>query len=455
MRRHCGCEYSDLRDVSGCRRPSAGGVAIMKQYAGKIADEGFDPIHPLSIIAENIPQDKVMGKITAVEGAADTKKEVKKPPMEECLNLYDMELVAHKTMKASSWGYYWTGDKDEYTKNGNQLIFRRIRLIPRVMVDVSNVNFETKLMGFASSMPLYISAAAKGGLANAEAECALSRAAVSSGIIQMAPHLGSKPLSEIAAARAEGQTHFLQLYVEKDRSASEKTVREAEALGYKALFLTVDSAGLGKRETDLRTTPGGSAPRSNAKSLRRWADDLTWKDIPWFRSITKMKLVLKGVQSGADAVLAYKAGVDGIVVSNHGGRNCDTSRPTLQVLYEVTQALKGIRYDRKKFDVYLDGGIKRGSDIFKAVALGATAVGIGRAALFGLAAYGQEGVEHTVDILKDELRNTMMFMGVNRLDEIKPEMLSGVHAVCGPDAQPVWDVSRAHVTNVVMPEDDN
>lgn len=92
---------------------------------------------------------------------------------------------------------------------------------------------------------------------------------------------------------------ILQLYVEKDRSASEKTVREAEALGYKALFLTVDSAGLGKRETDLRTTPGGSAPRSNAKSLRRWADDLTWKDIPWFRSITKMKLVLKGVQSGA------------------------------------------------------------------------------------------------------------------------------------------------------------
>jgi L-lactate dehydrogenase (cytochrome) len=138
---------------------------------------------------------------------------------------------------------------------------------------------------------------------------------------------------------------------------------------------------------------------------------MTWDDIPFFRENTDMKICLKGIQSAEDAVLAYKAGVDGIVVSNHGGRNCDTARPSLEVLVEVMDALRAAKYDDSRFEVYLDGGVHRGGDIFKALAIGARAVGIGKAALLGMSAYGQEGVEKTLDILRDEFESTMQFMG--------------------------------------------
>jgi len=418
--------HGKVYDLTDFLPEHPGGMAVMKQYGGKVADDGFDPIHPESIITENIPKEKLLGEVPAHElDGVVTEEEVSRPPLERCLNLYDFEEVARRTMKSTSWAYYCTGDKDELTKNGNQLIFRRIKLAPRVMVDVSETSLSCNLLGAASSLPIYISGSAKGGLAHPDAEVALSRAAASKGIVQMAPHMGSKPLSEIAAARLPGQTHWLQLYVEKDRGASEATVREAQALGFEALFLTVDSAGLGKRETDLRATPGGTAPRS-VMTKRRWADDLTWEDVPWFRSITTMRLVLKGVQSGADAVLAYQHGLDGIVVSNHGGRNLDTARPSLEVLVEVMAALREKKYDPAKFEVFLDGGIKRGADVYKAIALGAKAVGIGRAALFGLAAYGQPGVEATLDILHDELDNTCRLMGTPSLATITSKNLVGV-----------------------------
>lgn len=219
----------------------------------------------------------------------------------------------------------------------------------------------------------------------------------------------------------------------------------AEKLGFQAIFVTVDSAGIGKRETDLRTTPGGSAPRS-AVTSRRWADDMTWKDIPWLRSFTSMKIVLKGVQTGEDAVKALHAGVEGIVVSNHGGRNCDTARPTLEALVEIMAALRAdSKYDKAKFEVYVDGGIYRGSDVYKAIALGATAVGIGRAALFGLAAYGQDGVERTLEVLRNELFVVMQMMGKASLADVGPDSISGVQeAIAGAS----WDTSRSNLTTI-------
>lgn len=252
-------------------------------------------------------------------------------------------------------------------------------------------------------------------------------------------------------------------------------------------MLQVDSAGIGKRETDLRLTPGGSAPRSKA-SKRRWADDLTWDDVPWFRSLTKMPLVLKGVQSAEDALLALKHGLDGIVVSNHGGRNMDTARPSLEALIDIMAALKSKRYDKKKFQarsllcidglrtpqpsagsheaarpanlyacapqgssgaglqVYVDGGIKRGSDVFKALAIGADAVGIGRAALFGLAAYGQPGVEKTLEILQDELFTTMQMCGAASLPEIVPGMVQGTEHVQAWS----WNTGRDHLPPLAL-----
>eukprot|EP00462_Mataza_sp_D1_P012976 CAMPEP_0175149598 /NCGR_PEP_ID=MMETSP0087-20121206/17338_1 /TAXON_ID=136419 /ORGANISM="Unknown Unknown, Strain D1" /LENGTH=642 /DNA_ID=CAMNT_0016435319 /DNA_START=106 /DNA_END=2034 /DNA_ORIENTATION=- len=434
--------HGKVVDVTKFLPEHPGGVAILKQYAGTVADEGFDGVHNDSVITENLPPECIKGIVEVSKGAV--KQEVKRPDIDRCLNLYDFEAVAHHVLKTSSFNYYATASTDEFTKKGNQGIYRRIKLVPRVMVDVSEVNMSTSMLGVPLDFPVYISGAAKCGFAHPEAEVALCRAAHAQGIVQMCPHMSTKTHAEMAEARAAGQTQFLQLYMEKDRTAAKRVVQNADQLGFSAIFLTVDSAGIGKRERDLRSTPGGSAPRS-AATARRWADDMTWKDIPWLRSFTKMKIVLKGVQSGADAVLAYQAGVEGIVVSNHGGRNCDTARPSLEVLVEVMQALKAANYDPTRFEVYIDGGIYRGSDVFKALALGATAVGIGRAALFGLAAFGQRGVERTLEILRNELFTVMQMCGKPSVHDIKADSLVGVQEAISAAA---WDVANANPTTI-------
>eukprot|EP01050_Picozoa_sp_SAG11_P026850 SAG11_NODE_6582_length_1284_cov_1.422785_1_plen_350_part_00 len=337
---------------------------------------------------------------------------------------------------------------------------RRFR-VPRVMVDVAATSTATTMLGFTTAAPIYISAAAKGGYAHPEGEVALCRAAAAAGVIQMVPHFASKPLKEIAAARrsarpASGeaeQVQFIQIYVEKQRERSAAFVAELAAQGFKALFLTVDSAGVSKNETDLRFTPGGNANTANGgdAKARRWADNLTWADVPFFRKHAgSMKLVLKGVQAGEDAVLAYEHGLDGIVCSNHGGRRVDTARPAVKVLVEVMAALRALpRFDPARFEVFVDGGVQRGTDVFKCLALGASGVGIGRAALMGLAAYGERGATAVLEILKEELTTCMQFMGTPTLAHVARARLSGVdqamQATC-------WPAGREHLPALRFPD---
>ena len=332
-------------------------------------------------------------------------------------------------MKPQHLAYYTTGATDNYTKLGNQEIFRKIELVPRVMINVANPVMATNMLGFPTSAPIYISGCAKGGLADKAGEVALSRAAYAADVIQMAPHFATRSLEEIADSAQDKQVHFLQIYVEKDRSKTAELIKRAEALGYKALFITVDSAGVSKNESDLRLTPGGNTTTAaTTAAKRRWADDITWSDIAFFRSLTSMKLVLKGVQSSEDALLAHQFGLDGIVCSNHGGRRQDTARPALKVLAEVMSALREMDYDEfddQPFEVFVDGGVQRGSDVFKALALGASGVGLGRAPLMGLAAYGQAGAERVLQILKEELLTTMQFMGTPTLADVRSKARLG------------------------------
>ena len=357
-------------------------------------------------------------------------QKIKFPDIADCLNTYDFEAVAQRRMKPQHLAYYATGATDNYTKFGNQEVFRKIELVPRVMINVASPVMATTMLGYHTSAPIYISGCAKGGLADKEGELALSRAAFAEDVIQMAPHFATRTLEEIAASAQGEQVHFLQIYVEKDRAKTAELVKRAEALGYKGLFITVDSAGVSKNESDLRLTPGGNTTTAaTTAAKRRWADDLTWDDVAWFRSLTSMKLVLKGVQSSDDALLAHQHGLDGIVCSNHGGRRQDTSRPTLKVLAEVVKALRAIDYDEfdaRPFEVFIDGGVQRGSDVFKALALGATGVGLGRAPLMGLAAYGQPGVERVLQILKEELLTTMQYMGTTTLAQVRSARLTGL-----------------------------
>lgn len=359
-----------------------------------------------------------------------------KPPLEACINLFDFEEVARRTMNRQGWAYYSSGADDEITLRENHAAFQRIWLKPRVLVDVSEVDLSCTMFGHTCSLPVYITATALGKLAHPDGELALLRAAAAQDVVYMLPTLSSYPLDDMLAARAPGQVNFLQLYVNGDRKVSEEYVRRAEAGGCSVLCVTVDAPQLGRREKDMRhrfTLQGANVQKKDdskgavdrnqgtARAISQFIDpSLAWKDVAWLRSITKMKIVLKGIQCGEDAALAARAGVDGIIVSNHGGRQMDFGRSAIEVLPEVMDALREEGAGRR-VEVLLDGGVRRGTDIYKALALGAKAVGIGRPALYGLAGYGQQGVERVLQCLREELLFTMRLMGKQRISDIGPD----------------------------------
>merc|ERR1711972_871994 len=251
------------------------------------------------------------------------------------------------------------------------------------------------------------------------------------------PTLSSYTLEEMLAARTPGQQLFAQLYVNPERSRSEEYVKKLEDAGVKALFVTVDAPQLGRREKDMRnkfTQQGsdvqgddeesGEVDRSQGatRAISSYIDPgLNWEDVPWLKSITKMKVLLKGVQCGEDAVMAYKAGLNGCVLSNHGGRQLDTCRSGIEVLPEVMEALKEAGCKKDDFAVFVDGGIRRGADVFKAVALGAAAVGVGRPVLYSLASYGDKGIVRMVHMLQDELQMVMRLSGTPDVASITEE----------------------------------
>ena len=301
------------------------------------------------------------------------------------------------------------------------------------MVNVKKVDTTATLLGTKTSLPIYITAAALGKLGHPEGEVILTRAAGTRNVIQMLPTLASCALEEMVSTKKTNQTQWFQLYVNSDRQVTKRLVQKAEKLGCKALCITVDAPALGRREKDMRTKFVDDAPdvqqgeknversQGAARAISSFIDpSLEWRDIAWFRSITKMPIVIKGIQRGEDALLAVKHGVDAIVISNHGGRQLDTSRSGIEVLPEVISALEkaGVR---KKIQVFVDGGFRRGSDIYKAIALGADAVGLGRPFLYAMSTYGQEGVEKCIDILRDELEMVMRLMGTPILSKVAGE----------------------------------
>jgi len=271
-------------------------------------------------------------------------------------------------------------------------------------------------------------------LAHQDGETAIVKGAAKAGVVYMLPTLSSYTLDEMLAARSPGQQLFSQLYVNPERSRTQSYVEKLEANGVKALFVTVDAPQLGRREKDMRnkyTQQGsdvqgddedeGEVDRSQGatRAISSFIDPgLCWDDIPWIKSITKMSVLLKGIQCGEDAVRAYNMGLQGLVCSNHGGRQLDTCRSGIEVLPEVMDALKEAGADLDKFKVFIDGGVRRGADIFKAVALGATAVGVGRPVLYSLASYGDKGIVRMVHMLQDELQMVMRLSGTPNIKSI-------------------------------------
>jgi len=332
------------------------------------------------------------------------------------INLFDYEALARTKMDPAHWDFISGGSDDEMTLRANRAAFERIRLRPRVLVDVSVIDTRTNVLGTDVSMPVLVAPTAMHCLAHAEGECATAQAAGRSNTLMIAGTTATRSLEEIARA-ASGPLWF-QLYVYPTLQYAEELVQRAEAAGYKAIVLTVDLPVLGNREKDKRNNfeiPPPPFVEANFVGVEKegqgWIT-LTWESLAWLRSITPLPILLKGILTAEDALLALEHGMNGIIVSNHGGRQLDTALATIEALPEIVQAVAG------RCEVYLDGGIRRGTDILKALALGARAVLVGRPVLWGLAANGAEGAHQVLEILRSELELAMALSGRPTLGSI-------------------------------------
>lgn len=310
----------------------------------------------------------------------------------------------------------------DITHSANLAAFRAVSLRPRVMVDVSRRDLSTEVLGRKIALPVMLAPVGLQKRFHANAESASARAAGSAGTIMALSTISSHSLEDVAAA-ATGPVWF-QLYIMKNPQVTEDLVRRAERSGYSALVVTVDLPGDQNPEIDSILRPevtfgslaGYGIDMSNylpAKSL-----SFTWADLHWLRSITSLPIVLKGIQTAEDAELCAEHGVDGLVVSNHGGHTVGGARATMTVLPEVVEAVHG------RVEIYLDGGVRSGVDVLKALAAGARAVLIGRPMLWGLLAEGEAGVKIGLDILRNELDLAMSRCGVTAVRALEGSLIS-------------------------------
>jgi isopentenyl diphosphate isomerase/L-lactate dehydrogenase-like FMN-dependent dehydrogenase len=345
------------------------------------------------------------------------------------ITVADYERLAEAVCEPGYWGYVVGGAGDERTLLDNLEAFRRLILRPRMLVDVSDVSTATSVLGTEIELPVMVAPTSLQRVAHPDGEPALARAAAAAGTIYTLSSLGSVRPRELAEAAGAAAPRWFQLYWSKDRGFTEELVAEAADAGFTAIVLTVDLPTAGPRERDLRSgfslpsdLPMPNLPRTLVgdeyfhDTLGEIVDtSLTWRDLEWLRGLSELPLVVKGVLTAEDALLACEHGCAGIVVSNHGGRQLDGVAATLDVLPEVVEAAGGAA------EVYLDGGVRRGTDVVKALALGARAVMIGRPALYGLAAGGEEGARHLLELLGAEVRLALLLLGCTSPAEVGPQ----------------------------------
>lgn len=344
--------------------------------------------------------------------------------LDRCVNVADLEAIARRKLPRATYDYYAGGSEDERTLARNRAGFDHYVLLHRVLVDVERVDTSTTVLGSPVQAPVLVAPTAYQRLADDEGETATARATGDAGSLMAVSTLATRTLEEVAAA-ATGPLWF-QLYVYRDRSVTERLIARAEAAGYRALAVTVDTPRLGRRERDHRNGftlargltianfaedgPEDRAGLARYGSLAAYASaqldpSLTWESIEWLRSRTRLPIVLKGIVRADDARRAVECGAAGIWVSNHGGRQLDGCEATVLALPAVASAVKDAA------EVYVDGGIRRGSDVVKALALGARAVFVGRPVLWGLAAAGERGVRFVLDLLREEVALSLALAG--------------------------------------------
>ena len=354
--------------------------------------------------------------------------------MAELLSVADYERLAEERLEPGPWAYLAGGSGDEWTLRENRAAFERWVFRPRALCDVSEISTATTVLGTQIDLPVVVAPVAYQQLYHPDGECATARGAAAAGTGMAVSTFSTRTHEEIAAAGA-GLMQWCQLYVLQDRGATREHLAGAAAAGCSAVVLTVDTPRLAQRERDLRVgfeVPSnlplpyaratiGDAAQNPADQFALLDPSVSWRDLEWIASEGQLPVILKGIVTAEDAKLAVEHGAAAIVVSNHGGRQLDGVPASLDALPEVVDAIG------ERVEVYLDSGIRRGTDVAKALALGARAVLAGRAPVFGLAAAGEDGVRRVLELLREELSLALSLLGCT-----SPQELTRAHVQRSP-----------------------
>jgi isopentenyl diphosphate isomerase/L-lactate dehydrogenase-like FMN-dependent dehydrogenase len=366
---------------------------------------------------------------TGLAQAAQQTSDIIKSPA-EALNVLDFEEAAHRNIMPGHWAYMSSGVDDDGTLHANRDGYKHVQLRPRRLRDATKVDMHVELFGKVYDSPIFLCPTSGGKAFHPDGELAVARAARARGTLQILSTSTSVPVEEIT--QALGHPVWQQLYAPTSWDACQKILRRVEATGVTVIALTVDNTTGRNSETFLRIRPkdvshcsdchesaAGPAPRErpmydgiDMTGIRNIDPSMDWAFVDRLRKFWKGKFMIKGIDTREDAALCLEHGIDGIVVSNHGGRSTETLRPTIAALPEVVAEVKG------RIPVFVDGGVRRGTDVFKALALGAKGVGIGRPYLWGLGAFGQAGVDRVLEILQGELKQTMGNCGTRTVADI-------------------------------------
>ncbi|KAK6003262.1 hypothetical protein QM012_001107 [Aureobasidium pullulans] len=435
--------HGEVWDATNFLEQHPGGSNLILKLAGKNASDEYELFHNPELVRDTLGSSARKGTIDIstipkMDRKPEPQSEAKmSPPLSSMLSVNDFENVGEKTMTPTAWAYVSSGADDEISMRENARAYRKVTLRGRILRKVGKVDCSTTILGHFSALPIYTSPVGLAKLVHPSGECAIAAAVGKEGCIQVVNTVSSMSIEDIMDARvSENQIVFWQLYADKNLEKSRAFIERVERAGVAAIWLTVDSPVVGNRERDERsksmvdieekleeaveTSQCVGIAKANTGFINA---DLDWDMVDWLRNATKLPIVIKGIQSVEDAVTAFDHRVNGIVLSNHGGRSQDTAQPPLITLLEIDRYAPYIL--GKHMQVFVDGGVRRGTDIIKALALGATAVGIGRPVLFSMSGgYGEHGIRRMVQILRNELQTNMAFIGARNVRDIERSMIN-------------------------------
>ncbi|CAH6721349.1 cytochrome b2, mitochondrial [[Candida] jaroonii] len=414
-----------------------GGAERIFKYAGKDASGAFSQIHSTEVLDKMVEHIECLGKLDGdfeIE-LTDEQKRIEenmkhRPDINLIYNLNDFEFVAKQVLPEITYYYFTTGASDQHSVQENSNAYNRVFFRPKVLQDIADPDLRTEMLGNKVELPIYVSGFAGSKFAHPLGEKNLQKVAYERNIIEMVPKHMGWPFHEFFSEVPKDQKMWYQLQfdTQEELDVVDKTLAKIEATGnVKGIFVNVDLADLGNREKDSKKRVEDAAAAAVLATVANngkvnFPQRFTWNSIKHIQSLTDLPICLKGVQRGEDVVLAAMSGIKAVVLSNHGGRQLDFSRPPLEVLAEAKTMLKEKNLE-DKIEIYIDGGIRRGSDILKALCLGAKGVGMGRPFLYAMASYGEDGVRRLFDILETEMINNMKLLGVDKIEDLNEDLI--------------------------------